>query len=241
MKKNKLVDMTPTRMTMWWFPASAVVIVVFGTLLVLLPKINQIMESRKKVESSRLMVNKLQTKATSLETMDMARTDRLYELVNIGLPSNKPFFEVIIQLQKVASDTEVGLGDFDLNPGSLATKEAKPNAAGQVAVSTALTVQGTYDNLVEFVNRLQKTLPLFLITGINFDTGANDSVRANMQLDVYYQPAPVLAKNTVDVPLPTLERSTEDALNILASYHKPALDVDLPPLVDQGREDIFNF
>jgi Tfp pilus assembly protein PilO len=237
-------------LSLWWFSAIVVVLIFAGTMLVLVPQVKSAVELGKKLNAVEAEYDKAQAKVTQIGLLDQGRIDELHQMMSLALPPQKPYYEVLLSLQHNAQTSGVSLGDFSISPGSLATESAqavKASSQGLVTLPTSLSVQGTTEQVTNFVISLQNSLPLVKITGITIsgdrNQSENDSRQAQIDLIIAYLiDLPVQSLIGYE-PLPPLGSDVDQLYATLRSYENPveiAEQVD-PALTDVTRTDLFNF
>ncbi len=238
-----------TYLRMWWFPGLVATLVIIGTVGVLVPQVQQMTEAINEMKSIKKTAEQAQTKLEQVEGLNSGKIESLINLAQQALPEHKPYYEVLMAIQQLSSETEVWAGDFDLTPGSLATKSAQPQIekAGYVTLATKLTVSGQSDNVIRFVERLQQSLPLVSITSITIGQevkGLDVSQRqASLDLQIHYVlPSNASKKDIIAAPLPVLSDSATSTLSQLSGYAKVQTVASSSASVSNyDRTDVFSF
>jgi Tfp pilus assembly protein PilO len=231
---------------MWWFPIVTVLIVILGTAALLVPEINSLVELRQSQKNALTKLSTTQKKYDQFQQMRGDDIDELYELSTSALPMHKPYYEVLSSISLLANTTGVVIGDFDLDPGSLATKAAETHKEGYVSLSTSLQVNGTAEQVTSFVQQLQKSLPLIEVKQIQISVANNASItdtrQANLDVVIYY------AENTTPTfsakeSIPIFTESLQQTYNQLSRYSFVDQNVTASSgaVFNMGRSDVFEF
>lgn len=237
-------------LSLWWFPIMVAFVVFMGTMLVLIPQVNTVADLWNQLKQVQAQHDKAQAKVTQIGMLDQPRIDELHGLMSLALPPQKPYYEMLLSLKKNAQDTGVALGDFSIAPGSLATESAqttKVSSTGLVTLPTSLSVQGTTEQVTNFVIGLQNSLPLIKITGITI-SGDNrqtelDSRQAQIDFIIAYLIDPPIKSQIGLEPLPPLGSEVDQLYTTLLSYDNPVVVMEQSDLtlIDGSRVDLFNF
>lgn len=239
MPKNNS-ELTAARFRLWWFPLLVGVVIVLGSMTVLIPKVQSVLQLRDELEADKASLTKLTAKVNQLKEWDETKLQELFTITETALPSNKPLFEVMALLQQLAADSGIIISDYDLSPGSLATPSGESKQATErVALSTSLTVRGSYEQVNQFLDEIQKSMPLITVTSIGFSETNNEMI-ARLDVEIYYQPLVSGKKSNPEAPLPQFSKESEEILQTLATYKTTQTSGDTG-IVDFARQDLFAF
>ncbi len=248
MKKVGDISLNRAYLRMWWFPGLVGLIVLVGSFAVLLPQINNFKEKYGLLKTTRQSLAKAETKLDQVVQLDTERTTALYRLSTQALPKHKPYYEVLMSIQQLAVETGVRVGDFDLDPGSLATKSATRQENGYTTLSTTLHINGTTPQVTAFVDRLHQSLPLVGVTKISISTLSKkemetaDQRQASLEIDIYYSSEIAAKKADFSTPLSTITKEMEAAAETLAHYTVMGTNTASGSAVSNfGRTDLFSF
>lgn len=237
----------------WWFPLLVVIIVVLGLPLVIIPKIEQISSVHRDLNGLEQDLKKAEKKISQLKAVDEAQISGLSASFKQALPTQKPYYEVLLLLQQLGAKTGVVLGDFELNPGSLASESAKTDKVktkdGYVTLDTELRLTGSTDQISAFVVGLHESLPLLKVQSISIGKSSSedqtDLRTVSLALQVLYKTDPQAGSvQAVGVePLVPLSGTVSEVSQSLSQYYNPELEAQLVPEPINGspRTDIFNF
>ncbi len=147
-----------------------------------------------------------------------AATDARALQLAVAVPENPDLPSLIIDLQDLASDSGVFLRS--LQPGQIISSEASPH----VAMPISLQVEGTWADVVDFLQQLRRLPRQLRITdvaagvlpessaeddggtGVGITTPPYYQVRADINLIAYFIPAGSLTSPTAPPPAPAPEQ-----------------------------------
>lgn len=252
MKSSKTIVVKASELRLWWFPLLVVLVVVVGTPLVILPTINRIVGTNKQLGQMESDLRNAVKKIDQLKAVDEDKINQLSLLFKQALPAQKPYYQALLALQQLRNDTGVSLGDLELNLGLLASDsagvKAKTDRGGYMTMDTKLRVEGTTEQISEFVTKLQESLPLMKVNNISIDTTSrvgtdNDLRGVNLDLQLVYMLDPPQSKTIGYEPLPLLSDEVDIVSKELEEYFNPMVDEAIiePSVTDLSRTDIFNF
>lgn len=252
MKANRKTIVNSGFLSLWWFPIFVGTVVLVGSLMVVVPKVNQIISDGSDLERVESDLRDAEKKVQQLKSVDKNQLVGLHTSFRQALPSQKPYYEVLLLLQQLGAQTGVSVGDFELNPGSLASDSAKTDTSstknGVVYLDTKLNVSGSIEQVSGFISRLYRSVPLLEIANISISGSSGNSTEVNVrrvsfELKIVYLPDKPIAKTVSIKPLNPLSGAVDEVLVMLAEYYNPMADVGSyeQPLSDYSRTDIFNF
>jgi Tfp pilus assembly protein PilO len=208
-------------------PVIAIVVVIGVGLLFVQPKITEIQDLQQRKAAEEERKSKLDKKLTDLAQLESNKTDILAQqsALTVALPNQKEAPALIIELQKIAQESDVSIQGIQLTPGKLLndTSQAATGKTGpQIAFN--LAYKGNYEAVKTFMGKVYKAKRLINMESINLNTGgagAEDggvSVTSNMA--AFYQPRPAIPKDETEaVPVLTEnDRKTYDLLQTYNSY-----------------------
>ncbi len=238
-----------TYIKMWWFPGLVAALVVLGSIGVLVPQLQKMSGAIEEYKAVKKTAGQAQTKLNQVEALNAEKIESLLRLAQQALPEHKPYYEVLMTIQQLSAESGVWASDFDLTPGSLATKSAQPQteAAGYVTLATKLAVAGQSDNVIRFVERLQQSLPVVSITSITIgqEVKGGDTSQRQASLDLlihYVLPTTSSKMDVVTSPLPVLSETAASTFTQLAEYVTTTTTASSSAAVSNyGRTDVFSF
>lgn len=246
--EKPMTQSTLSQLRVWWFPLAVVTVIALGSLLVLIPQATQLLESRDSLKAEQKTLTQLQTKADQISQLDESYIEELASVVTLALPEHKPYYEMFAVLQQLAGQTGVYLGDFDLSPGSLATAAAKVKTSkdkGYVSLDTSVSIRGTTDQVVQFIDSLQSTLPLITVTSINISGDKNELDIRQAKLDMTVSYVSPETKNSTNVLKGTLMQLSDldyQLFDTLLRYNAPMdQTASAAAFPDFNRQDVFSY
>lgn len=239
---------TTSQLKAWWFPIVVGLMVVVGSVSVLIPQLTQLVELRTDLDAQQKKLVTLQAKANQITQLDEALIERLADTVFLALPAHKPYYEVFTLLQQLSSETGVILGDFDLNPGSLATAAAAtaPTASskGYVSLETSIVIRGTAEQLAQFIDQLQRSLPLLTMTSVSVSGDTSNTLirQAKLDITVHYVTSSANKDRGIEAKLAPLTDSDKQLLSSLLEYIPPVEQASSAATFSNfNRQDIFTY
>lgn len=127
-----------------------------------------------------------------------------YALVEQALPRFKEPLQVMRTLEAVAQQTQVSLGEYDLNPGIVSTESAQETGSSRSrntsrsspfqSLRLEIEASGSFQQLTTAIDNIEQSLPLMEITDLRIaparrsGTGdlTNVEYTATLQLESYY-------------------------------------------------------
>lgn len=230
----------------------AVMLGLVGLILVssvIVPQFQQTMDLYKDMQREEPKLEKLQQKLAALEQVQFSPEYAQIEVVEEALPSKKPLLELMVSLNSVSQETGVVVTDFQLSPGLVAsdsTQVASKAAYDQLKLD--LNVEGTFDQIQDFLLRVEQASPFSTITLMNIGNQINtnsaefiaegeDAVfQAELQTETYFFTQPIEAR--VEAPLPTLAQKELDVLAALAAFRPTDLE-EQTEIRGGGLQDLF--
>ena len=213
------------------------ILLVVGILLVLfswsylIPKFNQTLEAREKLEVERERLARLKNKVSQLQGLNEYELSNRTKLTLEAVPAEKNFLDVLGIISQTATERNLMVKSFRVSPGPMAVKEK-----GKLTIK--LGMEGDIDDLSNFLVELEKVLPLITPTSnklvVKFPS---TNTTSDLSVEFSFQPLPkTLGK--IDSVVPKLTDQEEKFLNIISSYTALPEEV-IPP--STGRANPFSF
>jgi len=184
----------------------------------LLPKVSQIFQHQRQLKIDETEVIKLETKADFLEKQKENNVKADFEKVLIVLPNEKDVAGLLIALENLRKTAAMKIGNFGLRPGLVATDSGELKSQTEEELQFSLPITSSYQNLVQFLETIEKTAPLTSVEriGIDFQAG-KEEVKANLFLKTHYFPLnqePLIIEN----PLPEFSPEEKESLDKVLSF-----------------------
>ncbi len=212
--------------------ALAILLLVFA----FYPQVKESLALQSKYKKEQPKLQKLQAKLTDLQTIDSTTEYAQADVVRAALPSNKPLLEFLTSLNSIAVASNIAVKDFALSPGSIATDSAEAatnkkskNADNVDTLDLEIEIEGTFDQLQQFLLDIEKISPFTTITQLSLGKGTSAADRstdriigAKLSTSTYFFTQSI--KATVDAPLPKLTATDRNVLTALSDFQ----EYDLP-------------
>lgn len=214
--------------------------VVLSALLILKPKIGEIMSMREDLSTERENLAKVTQKLAALEGLNENELSQRVEETFKFLPADKDLPGALVAIRSLSQETGLELVNIKVSPGTISTESAgfkTETKGGAPFLGFQISVKGGLGVTKEFLGRLGKTAPLMKVKNlkVNADEGGE---RADVLLDIFYLPLPE-AMGSVESPLPTITSQEEKAYRSLKEIEvfQPAMGF-IP--VASGKENPFS-
>jgi len=195
-------------------------------------------------------LSNLVKKRTTLEGFTEEELASKVELIEEVYPSQKNVLKTLVAINSLGDESKVLVQDIGLEKASLeATASAK-----QEEIVVSFSAWGKVDEIIDFLNSLDKTVPLLRIIEVTAGniSGENKSeaqvqqsaanILLNFKVSSYYQLPPESLGSIVQ-SVPMLNKAEELVLEELKDYDRftKAADSEALPIETEGRENIFDF
>ncbi len=213
-------------------------------------QITGISETRKKMETTQKKIDQLDKKTAELQALKFTPEYAQAQKMSDVLPSHKPLLELLNNLNSVASETNVSITDFKINPGEIITEadtEAKTtpkkkSTAEYDQLTLELSITGRLDQVKEFMNLIERVSPITTITNLTIDRKAvniNDNqqlTRADLTLNTYYYTKSVSA--TLSSALPNITQEEKDIFQDILDFTPPEIE-NQKEIIGGNNTDLF--
>ena len=215
------IDEKQVNMTVGYVLVSLVM--VFVLLLVVNPNTERVESQRNTVKTEQQKLDKLKESRDSLDRMSEAIGANVGTVFK-AMPLTYSPEDAIYQLRRVAVTAGVSLLEYSLPAGVILDEEKTTQISGSGGEAATirfqsfpvnLTVSGNIERILDFINRVEKSLPIGFVSDLNIKEIAEISRRAtgkeiNLKLQiVYYQPVFLRTFN-----LSNLEALTQEDINL---------------------------
>jgi len=213
-------------------------------------QISAVFETRKKMEVTQKKVDQLDKKVAEIESLKLTPEYAQAKKMNDILPSHKPLLELLNNLNAVASQTNVSITEFKINPGEIVT-EGQTETKTQVKkrknadydlLDLELSITGSLDQVKEFMNLIERVAPITTITNLTIDRKTDDLnndkqlTRADLTLNTYYYTKTVSA--TLSSALPTITKEEKDIFQAILDFAPPKIESQTE-IISGNNTDLF--
>lgn len=210
-----------------------VVLVFLGT-RVTIPMVDSIREVQARIEQKKERLLLLSNKEDFLKRQNQGTLSYQVQKLNAALPSVIDLPLILATLQKVASDTNIELGEFSLSSRTQVLTVTKIQQ-GETLTSFQFNVSlaGSLESMEQFIEKLATVSPMLRMAGIDFS-----NEQSKTTLSFYFQPQP--GRAPIDAPISELTQAQKNAITEVSSLEPPALVEPVVGSLDgQVREDPF--
>lgn len=249
-KNKKTSEKVDLPLTAFLLPILVGLLIVVTMIFIVRPQVVGIAETREEIETQENQLAKLVDKKEVLEEQSPDRLKEYLSTVNTVIPDSKPVFSFVSGLAGLSAlHPQVVIGDYAINPGSLATMSAElesdPGALSQM--KTELEIRGEYKGIMDYLADLHRLAPMIGVTSIEVNgtidpnSTSSQSVTLAMNVDVFYALSPDSIGKVSD-PLPQYGGDFETTLSRLQSFETFREANEASYLdVDQQRQNPFSF
>jgi hypothetical protein len=232
------------------------------TLLTLLfgiwPQIQSVMTGWSTLQKQQQVVERLERKTAELEQVPLSQAYSKAEQVSQTLPSGKQLLSLLSALNTVVTASQVRVTQIELSPGSIATESAQvaaPTTTSKTkkkvastkpkeeydSIDIELTIEGSLPSINGFLDRIESTAPLMLVTDLSLSQRANKDApagqfQATLVVSSYYFTKTVSA--ALEAPLPQLGSTETESLAALAKFAYPTRQ-SATSIQGGGLDDLF--
>ena len=249
----------------WVFPLGVAVMIVLASLLVLIPRGQELMDKRREMQRAEDQLERLVAKRTYLESVNETElTDDLRTMIRV-LPNEKPVFVFLSSLIGLVKEMEgLDVLSYDFSPGEVASdsaelaevETAEVKQAGKLtSLDIEVEFEGTLPLILDLVDRLEGMAPLsdvygFSLSGDFESRMVRDSQgfarevenrRISMLLKIYYaEPPAEIAKP--EVPIAELSQADVNFVRRMEEFKTyEGINVPVEYMLRQERQNPFTF
>lgn len=183
----------------------------------------------------------LERKRQLLQSLDKEEVSRRVKDLEKVFPSEKPALNLIASLSRLALDNNVVFSGIELKPGRIDRPEQEKRRLDKGSISSgklhsfliSFNIEGGYDNIISFVNGLEKTAPLMRIDDVALASGGTIAL---LKVKVYYQSLPETL-GPIDQEVPLLSQKEKVVLEEIADYQQPEVVQLTAPV---GKTNLFS-
>lgn len=191
-------------------------------LKVILPQLQNWFSIRDEVAASRQRIKTLtdnQLYITSVNTTDL---DTNFKIAASALPFEKDYTGILNAINAATITTGATLDDYSLKVGNLSTKSAQ--LKGENSISLELSIQGSLDVLVAFLDEIYRKVPLAEVVDVQYNEG-----NSTIGLLFYYDILPGQQQVKFTQPLVPLSADNMSLLSELETWKETVESPSAPP------------
>lgn len=212
------------------------------------PRINELTNLNKKIDSENQKLEKYQKKLRGLEQVASLKEFKNRAAIEQVLPSYKPLLELLTNLNKTAQNNQVSLESFDLKPGKIASQgavvvEEKNNKQGYSTMEISFTAKGQLEALDNFLEAIEKMSPITSIKTISLQRKEKEkdektiiSTSADLVLSTHYYTQSV--ESSLESPLPKIGAKELEIFTTILEFEESKLKKQTE-VRGGGNENIF--
>ncbi len=217
---------------------------------VFIPRVLSLPQVYDDWQQEKKKLQQLQGKLASLEnTLQMADEVSL-EITDTILPSKKPLLELLTSLRRVEALAEVKVINLALSPGLLASSSSqladetkkRRDAVGYEVLDLEMSVQGSFDQVQQFMILLEKITPFTTIQTFSLSENRQNAsesgktVSSNITTGTYFFTRSSAGSSSVT--LTAMSQKERDVLQQLLTFQKSTLS-DQTQVQGGGATDLF--
>lgn len=206
-------------------PVISILFVVGLVVALVQPKVVSIDETKNKIKTEEGKKAILDAKIIQLRTLAEQKSELVAQLAaaRVALPDQKDIPGLIIQVEKIAQESDVIITGEQLNPGKLVVDSVAPTKTGP-DISISVAVKGNSESIKTFLGKIYKAKRLLNMESITVNSGGANQDEGEQTVSItmyaYYQPNPPKPKDETE-PIPALtpdEIKTYETLKGYTSY-----------------------
>lgn len=186
------------------------------------------LELRSDLKSEEEAFDKLNETLSTLEKLSLEGLDVEQSLAESALPPEKPIFEVLTNLNRLASSSGIALRELSSKPGSLASESAvtgrsvRTVSRGDKTVrpdsfTLTVSIEGSYDNMRNFFLKVNDLLPIIALNEVRITSRDEDRFNSEVDFLVYWKAREeVSLEKAVNVEYRPFSREQEEMLQLLS-------------------------
>lgn len=217
------------------FFTGVVILVIFLTID--LPKINEILSVRQRLNNIQERLSKLSNKEKLLSVLNVNDLNDKYKKISLVLPDGKDAPSILRNLEASASYSGVILAGFSFTPGKIATESPVLKAQDTNELSLKISVKGAETQMVDYLKKITFLGRAMTIKSVSLDLkSSSDSASLGLDANAHLL-IPPAKEPQIDDPLVDLNDQEKEALNQVLNR-----DLLLPQVIiasSSGKLDLF--
>ncbi len=194
------------------FPAviSLVSIILFGVFV--LPHLQDWFSIQAEIEQTQKKITVMKENGRLLQNIDTVLINDEYAIATKALPHEKDFISILETIGQAALKSNVQVNDYSFSIGKISDEKKTVDVETINSTEITLTLFGTVNDVVSFVDTIERSLPLAEVKGIEY-SGDKAKVRIVFFVKIFPD-----VKIDTSVPLTQLSQKDKELLNILRGW-----------------------
>lgn len=213
--------------------------VIFSSLFVLRPKVEEIFQLRNEETVLREKLAKLTKKLNTLRGLDQKELENRASTALKTLPAELDPSYTLFIVRTLANDAGIEIEDISFSSFSTATdtsKLKKSKTAGLPSLELTFNGSGGLDQYQSFLEKIKGTIPLIRAIKVAADTREGWQMEAKINFEAYFLPLPTTL-GEAEKPIEVINDKEEKIYQEILKF-TPLPQEELP-LVPAGKENPF--
>lgn len=200
--------------------------------LIILPNIDGLINSRKTLVETRQKIDLYNTKAQSLESVDTTLYKEYIKTSLLAIPMEQDIPGAVNQVKFLVSSSKLKLESIAL--GGVSSDRGK---SGSLQVS--ISVSGDLSALKNFISKARELPRLMKITNFEFTASQDGRVQASLSLVAFHQPL-ITSIGSLDQPVSLISKTDTEILSKINTYKSSMPSLSAPLVnVPKGKSNPF--
>lgn len=191
-------------------------LVVFALLVVVVkPKILDILAVRSEISDLRVKLGNLTQKLATLENLDKKDLKERFLVTNEALPSEQDVAGFLAGMERLAAESGVLVEKVELSPETVAS------ASASYFHSRAI-LKGRLENIKDFLAKMSFSRRVLRVKTVSLSASSQEiatpsMVMATLSINVFFEPLPAFL-GEADEPLPALSQKDKEIFEEIANF-----------------------
>lgn len=162
----------------------SLVCIVFFALAAIRPTLETMAQLLKQIDEKKTLDTKLTQKISALGSAQRQLTEKesLFPLISLAVPNSAEFNELVVVMEKLASDHKVAFGAAQIEKVPLEDQVGKVGSSTKlVSYPMTLSFTGSYDNLIALMKEMSNLKRVIIIDRFDITPDTSDQT-ANLSL-----------------------------------------------------------
>lgn len=213
------VEFICKRWRLFVLPLVVIIFCLLALAMVVLPQFKKVTDLNQQLKIEREKLVALGAKLADLEGIDEMVLGERVSFSLSALPKNKDVMKTISLFNGLAQLTQTQIDSLEVSPGEIATESPTMVDPDLENLTFRLKFSGeNSQQLVDFLNQIEQSLPLMNITTFRLNT-AGDFSPSQLTVVSYFSSIPS-SLDTIDAPLKKVAKEDELILDSIKDYKK---------------------